>query len=228
MRLHPIIYNGDDEQDGTDDNQLTPPGRTLSPSKTDTVPSKKKGIFTTKSHTLRKKYTNRKYICRMCPERSDSARALTAHHREKHGIVYCKVCKRAFNNPISLRRHEYSHREKKFKCSSCSESFNFNSELKTHLIQHQRHAKHLCAFPGCGKLFKNKSDLTRHGKEHTATAIQCPDCEYSSKDKRNFNSHRRTHSKIELYFCNKCDEGFVFNTQKLRHMAQNACQSKKK
>ena len=164
----------------------------------------------------------------MCPHRSDSARALTAHHREKHGIVYCRVCKRAFNNPISLRRHEYSHREKKFKCSSCRESFNFNSELKTHLIQHQHRARHLCAFPGCGKLFKNKSDLSRHGKIHTATAIQCPDCEYSSKDQRNFNSHRRSHSKIELYFCNKCDEGFVFNTQKLRHMAQNTCQLKKK
>ena len=164
----------------------------------------------------------------MCPHRSDSARALTAHHHYKHGIVYCRVCRQAFNNPISLRRHEYSHREKKFKCSSCCESFNFNSELKTHLIQHQRRAKHLCAFPGCGKLFKNKSDLSRHGKEHTAKAIQCPDCEYNSKDQHNFNSHRRTHSKIELYFCNKCDKGFVFNTQKLRHMAKNTCQSKKK
>ena len=32
------------------------------------------------------------------------------------------------------------------------ESFNFNSELKTHLIQHQCRAKHLCAFPNCGKI----------------------------------------------------------------------------
>ena len=109
---------------------------------------------------------------------------------EKHGITYYNVCKKAFNNPISLRRHEYSHKEKKFQCSMCCESFNFNSELKIHLIQHQRQAKHLCAFPSCGKLFKNKSDLSRHAKEHTSKAIQCPDCVYSAKDQRNFDSHR--------------------------------------
>ena len=56
---------------------------------------------------------------------------------KKHGLMYCSVCKKAFNNPISLRRHEYSHKEKKFQCSMCCERFNFNSQLKTHLIQHQ-------------------------------------------------------------------------------------------
>ena len=79
--------------------------KTPSLNKPNPAPVKTRGTFTTESHTLRKKYTNRKYICRMCPHRSDSARALTAHHRDKHGIVYCKVCRRAFNNPISLRRH---------------------------------------------------------------------------------------------------------------------------
>ena len=129
---------------------------------------------------LGKKYMSHKYICRMCPHRSDSAHDLTRHHRDVHGIMYCSVCKKAFNNPISLRRHKYSHKEKNFQCSMCQESFNFNSELKTHLIQHQRRAKHLCAFPNCGKLFKNKPDLTRHTKEHTSKAIQCLDCEYSA------------------------------------------------
>ena len=128
--------------------------------------------------------------------------------------MYCRVCKKAFNNPISLRRHEYSHKEKKFQCSMCQENFNFKSELKTHLIQHKQHAKHLCAFPNCGKLFKNKPDLTRHAKEHTSKAIQCPDCEYSAKDQRNFESHRRKHSRIECYFCPYCNEGFIFNTKK--------------
>ena len=58
---------------------------------------------------------------------------LTRHHQKMHGILYCSVCKKAFNNPISLRRHEYSHKEKNFQCSMCQENFNFNSELKNSL-----------------------------------------------------------------------------------------------
>ena len=171
-RLPPISSNGDGEDDNTPDQPLRQ--KSSSATKPDSAPTNHKGTFLTKTHMLRKKYTSRKYICRMCPHRSDSARDLTTHHRETHGIVYCSICKRASNNPISLRRHEYSHREKRFTCSTCSESFNFKSELNTHSIQHQHRAKHLCAFPNCGKLFKNKSDLSRHGKEHTLKAIQCP------------------------------------------------------
>ena len=137
-RLPPVPPNGegDNTGDNLDESSLPAPKVTPAP-KPDPTPTKKKGTFTTKSHALRKKYTSRKYICRMCPHRSDSARDLTRHHWEKHGITYCSVCKKAFNNLISLRRHEYSQKEKKFQCSMCCESFNFNSELKTHLIQHQ-------------------------------------------------------------------------------------------
>ena len=57
-RLPPISSNGDGEDDGTDDSkhdQLLPPPKTPSSNKSDTAPAQKKGTFTTKSHTLRKK-----------------------------------------------------------------------------------------------------------------------------------------------------------------------------
>ena len=221
-RLPPIPSNGegDNISESLDEPSLLGP-KVPPATKSEPASPKTKGTFTTKSHALRKKYSSRKYICRMCPHRSDSACELTRHHQKMHGIVYCSVCKKAFNNPISLRRHGYSHKEKNFQCSMCHENFNFNSELKTHLIQHQRCAKHLCAFPNCGKLFKNKPDLTRHAKEHTSKAIQCPDCENSAKDQRNFVSHRHRHSRIELHFCPDCNKGFIFNTQKRRHMVKN-------
>ena len=134
-RLPPVPSNGegDDTSENLDEPSL-PASKVTPVPKSEPPPTKKKGMFTTKSHALKKKYTSRKYICRMCPHRSDSARDLTKHHQEKHGIMYCSVCNKAFNNPISLRRHEYSHKEKKFQCSMCQESFNFNSELKTHLM----------------------------------------------------------------------------------------------
>ena len=224
-RLPPVPPNDDVDttSESLDEPSLT--NTRVSPaSKSEPTQTKIKGTFITKSHALRKKYTSHKYLCRMCPHKSNSARDLTQHHQKMHGILYCGICKKAFNNPISLRRHEYSHKEKKFQCSMCQETFNFNSELKTHLIQHQRRAKHLCAFPNCGKLFKNKPDPTRHAKEHTSKAIQCPDCENSAKDQRNFESHRRKHSRIECYFCTYCNKGFIFNAQKHRHMVKKDCQ----
>ena len=82
-RLPPVPSNreGDDTSDNLDESSLLAPEVTPAP-KPDPTPTQKKGMFTTKSHALRKKYTSRKYICRMCPHRSDSAHDLTIHHRE--------------------------------------------------------------------------------------------------------------------------------------------------
>ena len=202
-----------------DELNVPPPPKPLPANITDdTVPLRTKGTFKTESHTLRKTHVTRTYMCRMCTFKCTSARDLTLHHQEKHGIIYCKICNKAFNNPHSLLRHGYSHKEKRFKCTTCKESFNFNSELVTHQLTHQRRSKHLCAYPKCGRLFKNKSDLSRHAKEHLTVSLKCPDCTYITKSKRNFDSHRFQHSKIERFFCSVCNKGFVFNTQKIRHM----------
>ena len=128
--------------------------------------------------------------------------------------MYCTDCQKPFNNPLSLARHRYVHTAKKYTCSKCGESFNFQSELKTHSIVHLKRAKYFCVFPKCGRKFKNKPDLTRHAKLHSSKVLQCPDCDYSDKDKRNYDSHRLKHSRIERYFCETCGKGFAFNTQK--------------
>ena len=219
-RLPPLPpKNSHTMKETSDELNVPPPPKPLPANITDdTVPLRTKGTFKTESHTLRKTHVTRTYMCRMCTFKCTSARDLTLHHQEKHGIIYCKICNKAFNNPHSLLRHGYSHKEKRFKCTTCEESFNFNSELVTHQLTHQRRSKHLCAYPKCGRLFKNKSDLSRHAKEHLTVSLKCPDCTYITKSKRNFDSHRFQHSKIERFFCSVCNKGFVFNTQKIRHM----------
>ena len=71
------------------------------------------GTFTTKEHVLEKKVETRKYRCRMCKEQLPSCRALTVHHQTKHGIIYCDVCGKAFNNPRSLTKLFYQHKQNK-------------------------------------------------------------------------------------------------------------------
>ena len=160
-----------------------------------------------------------------CKEQLPSCRALTVHHQTKHGIIYCDVCCKAFNNPRSLTKHLYQHKQnKQHVCSKCKKDFPFASQLTTHKLTHRKKPNQACMYPKCGKRFKSKSDLNHHAASHTKPWLKCTDCpNYRTKDKRNFESHHLTHSKIEKYFCEKCSKGFTFNTQKRRHIGKNNC-----
>ena len=160
----------------------------------------------------------------MCKEQLPSCRALMVYHQTKHGIIYCDVCGKAFNNPRLLTKHTYQHKDKKHVCNKCGEKFPLASQLTMHKLTHRKRPNQGCMYPNCGKCFKSKSDLNRHAASHTKPWLKCTDCpNYKTKDKRNFESHHLKHSKIEKYFCEKCGKGFIFNTQKRRHVAKNNC-----
>ena len=138
----------------------------------------------------------------MCKEQLPSCRALTVHHQTKHGILYCNICGKAFNNPRSLTKHLYQHKQyKQYVCSKCKEEFTFASQLTTHKLTHRTKPNQVCMYPKCGKRFKSKSDLNHHAALHTKPWLKCTDClNYKTKDKRNFESHHLTHSRIENIF----------------------------
>ena len=122
----------------------------------------------------------------------------------------------------------YQHKDKTHICNKCKKSFPFASQLTTHKFFHfhfhRKMPNQVCMYPNCGRRFKSKSDLNRHAASHTKPWFKCTDCpNYKPKDKRNLKSHRLTHSKILKYFCEKCGEGFSFNTHKRRHVAKNNC-----
>ena len=177
------------------------------------------GTVTIKHHVLERTPKKRKYKCRMCRDSLPSCQALNKHHRKRHGILYCTVCNRPFINPRSLTKHMYMHGEKPHRCSICRKTFAFASQLTTHKLTHRKNPNQRCMYPNCGHKFKSKSDLNRHAATHTGKWLVCHDCDdYRTKDKRNYESHRLSHSKIEKYFCNKCGKGFVYSTQKIRHL----------
>ena len=159
----------------------------------------------------------------MCDAVCNSNKELTLHHQQKHNILYCEECSKAFNNPSSLAKHQYSHKEPCFKCADCDQEFAFKSNLKTHRISHRTLATHCCVHPNCQKCFKNKGDLTRHVKEHDGVLHECPDCPYKNPDIRNLESHRLTHTDIEKYVCKLCGKTFRFSTQRRRHLKDKKC-----
>ena len=109
----------------------------------------------------------RKYGCRLCKSRLESAQALKDHHVQTHGIMYCSDCNKAFNNQLSLTRHGYEHKSHPFVCKTCGEDFPFESQFKTHLLTHSSRRRFGCTHSNCNKHFKNKGDMNRHIKEHS-------------------------------------------------------------
>ena len=189
---------------------------------TDRGDSKKRTISIT-SHTLKKKSNPRKYRCRLCDKVLDSAHELTNHHQATHNILYCSFCSKAFNNPLSLSRHEYEHQHRSLKCPKCASTFTFESQLKAHQFAHRTQPSFFCVYPNCDKAFFFETDLTQHSKRHNEKWYQCLDCPYKDMDKRNFDSHRLSHSRIAKYKCETCGKEFIYNTQKQRHKKDGKC-----
>ena len=187
----------------------------------------KKGTINITSHTLKKKSNHRKYRCRMCSKALNSARELTIHHQATHNILYCSFCNKAFNNPLSLSRHEYEHQHRSLKCPKCDSTFTFESQLKAHQFAHRKKPSFFCVYPKCDKAFFFETDLTRHSKRHNEKWYQCLDCPYKDTDKRNFDSHRLSHSRIAKYKCEACGKELIYNTQKLRHKKDGKCPIKR-
>ena len=152
------------------------------------------GTTAQETDKAKKSSKSRKYGCRMCEVREETAQELKDHHSKSHGIMYCSECTKAFNNQLSLKRHQYKHKARPYVCNTCGEDFPFESQYKTHRLTHSTCRKHACTFSNCDKCFKNVGNWNRHIKEHTSSWLKCPDCpDYKTKAKRDFESHRLKH-----------------------------------
>ena len=162
---------------------------------------------------IRIQKTIRKHGCLKCKFVGDSNREINNHYRNNHQPLPCKYCSKSFNNPSSYRRHKYKHtktEDKSFTCYRCNKTFPFESQLTSHKDIHRRLATFRCYFPGCTKYFRREATLVAHLKIHNGPILQCDQCDYTCKDQRYLSQHYRTHTGEKKYFCQKCDEGFIF------------------
>ena len=198
------------ETDDTDDTETEPVG---------TEPKEKIiGTFVTKTIGIRKHKKDRKVKCRLCGDPFANVKELNKHHHSDHDIQFCADCGKGFNTQISLDKHKYYHQELKFVCEHCGQGFPFVSRLDQHKITHRKITTLPCMRKNCDCTFKNLGDLNRHVSQHDGVWYTCNFCTYCNKDKRNTNSHMRTHVEgNELYGCQHCGKCFRFSTQYRRH-----------
>ena len=125
------LYEGDTKIES--DAALETPPKPVSQSGT----CPKKGTINITQHGVKRKAASRKYKCKECDAVMDSVHELMKHHQNNHNILYCSMCKRPFNNPMSLSRHEYEHKKKNLQCPKCDRTFTFESQVKAHMYSHR-------------------------------------------------------------------------------------------
>ena len=159
--------------------------------------------------------------CKICIYSFGSIKELNEHHRKDHRIVDCELCDKKFATQSALDKHMYLHKELRFVCEDCGQSFPFKSTLEQHQTTHQTKHNFMCKHKGCSRGFKNKGDFNRHMHSHEDIWFKCDSCPYKNKDKRNRDSHMRTHQEkgigLERYHCEHCGKAMRFSTQLKRH-----------
>ena len=99
-----------------------------------------KGMFKTKTITIRRLKDPLTFKCSVCSTRASTLKELNAHFIQNHQNVDCDMCGKSFLTPVSLRKHCYRHIEEseQFQCHTCNKRFPFESQLKSHRHMHRR------------------------------------------------------------------------------------------
>ena len=87
-------------------------------------------------------------------------------------------CYKSFRSPESLSEHQKIHENKKkrdpkdFTCQKCNRVLSTKQSLKEHSFTHNEKKTFRCSEVGCGKMFRQNSQLCNHRKLHKIEKIK--------------------------------------------------------
>ena len=81
-------------------------------------------------------------LCRFCPEKFCTSRALGAHINSKHTFIHCEFCGQEFSKRSNLDRHLRMRTSKPKVCQVCGSVFCNYGTLSSHMIM-DHHSKNM-------------------------------------------------------------------------------------
>ncbi|XP_063292762.1 zinc finger protein 253-like [Pelobates fuscus] len=128
---------------------------------------------------------------------NESSDELKFYHEQPKMELKCSLCTDTFRYVSELMFHEQSHNvTDNFECQLCSRQFQSASNLKDHYNVHTGERPYKCEL--CAKAFTQSSTLLTHKRTHTVEKIyMCDVCSRPFKDASNFIKHRRLHGPAQ-------------------------------
>ncbi|XP_059061992.1 gastrula zinc finger protein XlCGF57.1-like [Achroia grisella] len=174
------------------------------------------------SRKRNKRSKNGPIQCVVCGMMKISHSAMEIHMRSHTGEkpYPCLVCKAKFKTKGSLKRHNetrHLHRERKFTCETCGNSFYRKNDIIIHMRVHTDERPYSCMF--CSKKFRQIASLIRHKRIHTGEKpYSCPICGKKFSDNSLVTKHLNVHTDEKKYTCHLCSKSVKSKSALTTHM----------
>ncbi|CAL8114633.1 unnamed protein product [Orchesella dallaii] len=153
------------------------------------------------------------YWCVFCEKQFSTKEVLNRHILSHIGEkpFWCNICNRELGKKEALEIHQKQHNKektyKKFRCETCSKSFEYKYKLIRHLQIHNssRPKPYVCTI--CKKYFPVNQELKQHAQvvHQKIKKYSCVFCEKQFGYVWNLNRHIIWHVGEKHFWCKTCD-----------------------
>ncbi|XP_021929232.1 zinc finger protein 91-like isoform X2 [Zootermopsis nevadensis] len=165
------------------------------------------------------------YLCDVCGKSMKYFNSLRVHRRTciDPGLAQqlcCTICGKMYRDKRGFTDHLRLHtNERPFVCAQCGDSFRMKFQLSYHMLRHTNARQHKC--PVCGKGFNHRQHMRVHVLLHQQPCKYiCDVCECTFVYMRDFNTHRRNHTKEEIERASKCKRDSEAPVKLTRYICQ--------